>query len=153
MKNICTLYICRMSDAVLALNVYKDGRHDSSPKLKPNHLDHPLVAGCSVGRKSYMYKTKKLVLWLVAQVNWLNRFCFHTELKHVGLKGLRLSPLCYQRCVCHRIKLQWLTAGPAALFLRLLKYCVWVLWCRKELTENIQKNWWNTDERIKMGAS
>ncbi len=27
------------------------GRHDSSPKLKPKHLDRPLVAGCSMGHK------------------------------------------------------------------------------------------------------
>ncbi len=29
-----------------------NGRHDSSPKVKPKHLDRPLVAGCSIGHKS-----------------------------------------------------------------------------------------------------
>ena len=31
--------------------VYKDGLHDSFPKLKSNHLDRPLVAGCSTDHK------------------------------------------------------------------------------------------------------
>ena len=37
---------------IKALTVYKDGRHDSSSKVKPKHLDRPLVAGCSIGHKS-----------------------------------------------------------------------------------------------------
>ena len=32
--------------------VNKDGRHDSSLKVKPNHPDCHLVAGCSMGHKS-----------------------------------------------------------------------------------------------------
>ena len=31
--------------------VHKDERYKGSPKVKPKHLDHPLVAGCSVGHK------------------------------------------------------------------------------------------------------
>ncbi len=42
--------------------VYKDGRHDSSPKVKPKHLHCPLVAGCSIGYKSSKYKSNKFFL-------------------------------------------------------------------------------------------
>ena len=29
-----------------------DGRHDSSPKVKPNPTNHHLAAGCSIGQKT-----------------------------------------------------------------------------------------------------
>ena len=29
----------------------KDGRHNSSPEVKPKHLIRPLLAGCSIGHK------------------------------------------------------------------------------------------------------
>ena len=28
------------------MTICKDGQHDNSPKVKPKHLDHPLVTGC-----------------------------------------------------------------------------------------------------------
>lgn len=31
--------------------VYKDRRHDSSPKVKRKNLNRPQVAGCSIGQK------------------------------------------------------------------------------------------------------
>lgn len=34
-----------------SLTAYKNGQRDSSPqKVKPKHLDHPLVGGCSIGQ-------------------------------------------------------------------------------------------------------
>ena len=33
----------------LLWTLYKDGRHDRSPKVRPKHLD--LVVGCSIGHK------------------------------------------------------------------------------------------------------
>ena len=31
--------------------LYKDGLHDTYPKVKPKHFDCPLVAGCNIGHK------------------------------------------------------------------------------------------------------
>lgn len=48
----------------------KDGQHESSPKVKRNHLKGALVAGCTVGRKRQPsiladgdmgYKTSKIL--------------------------------------------------------------------------------------------
>lgn len=35
-----------------SLTLYKDGWHDSFAKVRPEHLDHFLVAACSIGYKS-----------------------------------------------------------------------------------------------------
>ena len=35
-------------------HINKDGGHDSSSKVKPMCLDRPLVAGCSMGHKSWL---------------------------------------------------------------------------------------------------
>lgn len=43
--------LCVQHSVFQTHRLYKDGRHDSSPKVKPNHLHRPLVAGCSIGHK------------------------------------------------------------------------------------------------------
>ena len=45
---------CSKSVSVVfrAWAVNKDGRHDVEPKVKPKHLDCPLVADCSIRHKA-----------------------------------------------------------------------------------------------------
>lgn len=48
--------------------VYEDEQQDSSPKVKPEHLDCPLVANCSTGHKLtailLTFRTLKVVRYL-----------------------------------------------------------------------------------------
>ena len=40
-------------------DIYRDGQHESSPKMKPKHVSRPLVAGCSLGQKSFVPNVNK----------------------------------------------------------------------------------------------
>lgn len=48
--------------------VFKDGRHESSWKVKPKHFDYPLVHGCSMGHKSSTWtgQTKDSNKWYLS---------------------------------------------------------------------------------------
>ena len=67
------------------MTVCKDGQHECLPEVKPNHLDHPLVAGCSIGHifcllhvsgwninqtKEYTLNTFSAIWGISYQTNW-----------------------------------------------------------------------------------
>ena len=47
---------------------YKDEQHDSSPQVKPNPLNRPLVAGCSIGHKPHLLHDSR---WDMAQTKYM----------------------------------------------------------------------------------
>lgn len=48
--------------------VYKDGLNENSPKLKPQHLDPPLLVGCTTGYKPQQLLLLKVVLTMLMYV-------------------------------------------------------------------------------------
>lgn len=53
--NLGTVKIVSDSQQHIINLLYKDGQHVSSLKVKPKHLNHPQVTGCSIGHNPSIF--------------------------------------------------------------------------------------------------
>lgn len=56
------------------MTVHKDGQHDSTPKVKPKHINRPLVACCSKGQKCVI---NMLVVGTWAKLKYQSTYQIH----------------------------------------------------------------------------
>lgn len=56
--NISQKHVCVIIDRCQPAPLNVDGRHENSPKVKPKHRGHSLVADCTIAHKAFLHVSR-----------------------------------------------------------------------------------------------